>query len=95
MPSSENTLSEEVQEVNHEATGFHFVRLLYISSGEADKTPSFAQQSVCDQGTSILRMASAAGNKEVPVSLCIVCKKFKVNYYTNIMENTKLKGKLP
>ncbi|XP_015754283.1 PREDICTED: uncharacterized protein LOC107333935 isoform X3 [Acropora digitifera] len=35
--------------------------------GEADKTPSFAQQSVLDEGTSILGMASAAGDKEVPV----------------------------
>ena len=93
LPSSENTLSEEVQEVNHEATGFHFVWLLDISSGEADKTPSFAQQSVLDQGTSILGMASAAGNKEVPVSLCIVCKKFKVNCYTNIYGKCKIKSK--
>ena len=53
-------------------------RLLYVSSGEGDRTPSFAQQSVLDQGTSIIEMATATADEEVPVSLCIICKKFKV-----------------
>jgi len=43
--------------------------LLYVSSGEADSTPSFAQQSVLDQGTSIIEMATAAADEEVPVRL--------------------------
>ena len=52
--------------------------LLYVSSGEGDRTPSFAQQSDLDQGTSIIEMATATADKEVPVRLCIICKKFKV-----------------
>ena len=43
-----------------------------VFSGEADKTPSFAQQTVLDQGTSIVGMTTAADNEEVPVSLCII-----------------------
>ncbi|XP_067020807.1 uncharacterized protein [Acropora muricata] len=35
--------------------------------GEGDATPSFSQQSVPDQGTSIIEMATAAGDEEVPV----------------------------
>ncbi|XP_015777362.1 PREDICTED: uncharacterized protein LOC107355329 isoform X6 [Acropora digitifera] len=56
-------------EVNEEnkALATHGNSALGGFEGEADKTPSFAQQSVLDQGTSILGMASAAGNKEVPV----------------------------
>ena len=63
-----------------------------MSSGEVDKTPSFAQQSVLDQGTKILGMPSAAGNKEVPVSLCIVCEKFKVKLIITVI-NGKYKIK--
>ena len=51
--------------------------LLYVSLGEGDGTPIFAQQSVLDQGSSIIEMATAAGNKEVPVSLCITVNSFK------------------
>ncbi|XP_015765564.1 PREDICTED: tankyrase-2-like [Acropora digitifera] len=35
--------------------------------GEGDGTPSFAQQTVLDQGTSNIEMATAAGHEEVPV----------------------------
>ena len=52
--------------------------LLYVSSGEGDRTPSFAQQNVPDQGTGIIEMATATADKEVPVSLCIICKNFKL-----------------
>ena len=51
--------------------------LLYVSVGEDGGTPSFAQQSVLDQGTSIIEMATAAGDEEVPVSLCIIFKNLK------------------
>ena len=51
--------------------------LLYVSVGEGDGTPSFAQQSVVDQGTSIIGMATAAGDEEVPVSLCIIFENLK------------------
>ena len=44
--------------------------LLYVSPGEADKTPpSFAQQSILDQGTNMTGRATAAGDDEVPVGL--------------------------
>ena len=51
--------------------------LLYVSLGEGDGTLSFAQEIVLDQGTSIIEMATAAGEKEVPVSLCIIFKNLK------------------
>ena len=51
--------------------------LLYVSVGEGEGTPSFAQQSVLDQGTSIIVMATAPGDEEVPVSLCIIFKNLK------------------
>ena len=46
------------------------MRLLYVSSGEADRTPLFAQQSVFDQGPGIIGVATAVGDEEIPVSLC-------------------------
>ena len=52
--------------------------LLYVFSGEGDRTPSFVQQSVLDQGPSIIEMATAASDEEVPVNLCIIFEKFKV-----------------
>ncbi|XP_074622707.1 uncharacterized protein LOC141880983 isoform X2 [Acropora palmata] len=45
--------------------------------GEGDGTPSSTQQSVLDQGTSIIEMATAAGHEEVPVSFCIIFKNLK------------------
>ena len=52
--------------------------LLYIPLGEGDRTPSVSQQRILDQGTSIIGMATAADDKEVPGSLCIICLKLKV-----------------
>ena len=52
--------------------------LLYIPLGEGDRTPSVSQQRILDRGTSIIGMATAADDKEVPGSLCIICLKLKV-----------------
>ena len=54
--------------------------LLYIPLGEGDGTPSLSQQRILDQGTSIIGMATAADDKEVLRSLCIICLKLKVTF---------------
>ncbi|XP_044179068.1 ankyrin-3-like, partial [Acropora millepora] len=62
-----NSMHESEVNEENKALATHGNGALGGFGGEVDKTPSFAQQSVLDQGTSILGMASAAGNKEVPV----------------------------
>ena len=47
--------------------------LLFMFSEEADRTPLFSQQDVLDQETSINGKTTAWGEKEVLVSLCIIC----------------------
>ena len=45
--------------------------LLFMFSGEAERTPLFSQQGVLDQETSMIGKATA--EVEVFVSLCIIC----------------------
>jgi len=61
--------------------------LLYVSPGEADKTPpSFAQQSILDQGTNMTGIATAAGDDEVPVGLCIIFNSLKATLVADLLK---------
>ena len=47
--------------------------LLFMFSGEADRTSLFSQQGVLDQETSMIEKTTVGGEEEVLVGLCIIC----------------------
>ena len=47
--------------------------VLFMFSGEADRTPSFSRQGGLDPETSMIEKATPGGEEEVLVSLCIIC----------------------
>ena len=52
---------------------------LFMFSGEVDRTHLFSQQGVLDQETSMIGKATAGGEEEVLVGLCIICNLIKSN----------------
>ena len=60
------------REVNNQVTGSYSVWLLFMFSGEADRT-LFSQQDDLDQEISMIGKATVGSKEEVLISLCIIC----------------------